>query len=546
MNKEEAIELLKSYKILIPFDDNLQLYHGRSRTQTELGEWHVDPNYNNTNGNVNEISALNATTEMSRAQDFAFVRSTQNGGTPEVHRITTRDKGALIFDKDLGLAGDLFKVSENKLSESDKQKKQQIQQAFSVLTNFKITEASPLDFEQRKLYTKIADAIKNWPKSGEFESTKVYSKNDIKDICAQLSKSVAISPEQLEAIVTKIAGGNNMATTLKYNPQYAIEKYMFTSDSSPFKHIIGSGEGPTNFEYLASWLAGNNIVGIKQKTPSANINNEVDAYFLFDMTKINTQKANGDKIQQIINAFGPLAEFFEELSENDFVKEIENMSPKEMVELLKTKHISCKQLLEESAGVWEGFSVGEHTETVLRLFDKSYDEMPSQLKSFMKLSILMHDIGKGVAVKKREPEKQKEWSEKYSQDLLEYLGVDQKYIDMVKFVALTSQEYTSLYYVKNINSVMDNLHTKALQTICDTMGEVPSEEAINGLVECCKAMQTCDSGAYTRFAVTRDKDSGFYYHNGNDRFTEGMTMVNGRIRFKKDVMPSQAKEDVLI
>ena len=37
-------------------------------------------------------------------------------------------------------------------------------------------------------------------------------------------------------------------------------------------------------------------------------------------------------------------------------------------------------------------------------------------------------------------------------------------------------------------------------------------------------IQTCDSGAYTRYGITRDEKDNFKYYNGNDRFTKSMKL----------------------
>jgi hypothetical protein len=70
-----------------------------------------------------------------------------------------------------------------------------------------------------------------------------------------------------------------------------------------------------------------------------------------------------------------------------------------------------EQIFAGSAGVWEGFTLGEHTETVLRNFDETYaDRMPVGLLAPMRLAILTHDIGKNTDVahlSKREQAKAK-------------------------------------------------------------------------------------------------------------------------------------------
>ena len=65
-----------------------------------------------------------------------------------------------------------------------------------------------------------------------------------------------------------------------------------------------------------------------------------------------------------------------------------------------------------------------------------------------------------------------------------------------------------------------NLMTRARDVLSESMGQSVSENDVAGLVRICEILQTCDSGAYTRYAVTRDEKRKVYYYNGNDRFTD--------------------------
>jgi hypothetical protein len=69
-------------------------------------------------------------------------------------------------------------------------------------------------------------------------------------------------------------------------------------------------------------------------------------------------------------------------------------------------------------------------------------------------------------------------------------------------------------------------------------GFKPLDEVVKGLMSMCKALQISDSGAYTRYGVTRDKDTGIYYKNANDNFTKSFAppkdITNERLRFEND------------
>ena len=62
--------------------------------------------------------------------------------------------------------------------------------------------------------------------------------------------------------------------------------------------------------------------------------------------------------------------------------------------------------------------------------------------------------------------------------------------------------------------------TRCSQELKKVLGRELTKDEIRGLIGICKTVLTCDGGAYTRYAVTRDKKGGYYYRNGNDRFTK--------------------------
>ena len=106
--KEEAIKALIEVGMLIPFDEDLALYHGRSGDKDERGEWYVKPEFDNGgdatgNRNLNGISAL-STAEYASAEKYARVRSKfGRTGTQEVHRIVPMHGNALIYNGDFKL-----------------------------------------------------------------------------------------------------------------------------------------------------------------------------------------------------------------------------------------------------------------------------------------------------------------------------------------------------------------------------------------------------------------------------------------------------------
>ena len=94
---------------------------------------------------------------------------------------------------------------------------------------------------------------------------------------------------------------------------------------------------------------------------------------------------------------------------------------------LAEKTPGYREIFEADAGNWEGYKLAEHTETVLRLFDDNYaDKMPAATLPIMRMALLVHDVGKPVAVKNHEKEHQAAYNQVYAEDFMRKNGVDEK------------------------------------------------------------------------------------------------------------------------
>ena len=81
-------------------------------------------------------------------------------------------------------------------------------------------------------------------------------------------------------------------------------------------------------------------------------------------------------------------------------------------------------------------------------------------------------------------------------------------------------EYTSAYFIWHNLDAENMLKERCFEVIQDAFDRQPTEAEVGGLVSICKVIQNCDSGAYTRYGVTRDKRRRVFHKNGNDRFTQ--------------------------
>lgn len=525
LKRKEAIDFFIRIGMFIPFD-SLNLYHGRSRQQNEEGEWVVDPKFNNSwnntgNRNFNGVSAL-STGEKSVATAFAKERS-RYGGTPEVHKIESLISNALIFNRN-------FKFE--KLSATDKTK---FLQHSNWLINGKISKYAPVSFEDRNRVGIVYDCVMSYDGAkGSF-----IDDEGIKEI---LLKSVERESTITEALVKEVVGAWNARLLLIKDPKLAITKFVHEktqSDRESFeiKRENKYCKASLNLNYIASWLNTLGIVGAKSRVWSATLNNEIDAYFLFDLNSINTRSAKAQKIKEVMSNYSAIIDLLGELDTkgNTQLGVFNESSPEKIMDTLSNNE-KFGECFKADAQVWEKFSVGEHTETCLRLFESGLSqEMPKQLHPYMRLAIVCHDIGKGMPSKNGENQLQKNLD--YSKAFMNSMGVPTQ-VGQIVWIMIAAQSYTSDYYVKGDKEANHQLQMFLIKQLQKVYGISPSDEQVAGLMSMCKALQICDSGAYTRHAVTRDKKTGRYYKNGNDRFTESFeqptNLTKDNLKFKVD------------
>ena len=290
---KNAREILIKYGVLIRFSD-LELFHGRVNDDSLGEDWKVDPNFNNAdnntkNLNINKISSLSVG-DYSVAKEFADARlkKEKNKGdnkdlSAKIYKIASTDKDAVIVNHNFRF---------DKLSDSEKQ---EVYQAIKVLKGFGISEAVPYKFEERQLHTFVADRAKKYlAQSGE----GFFTKESIDFIYNELKKDV---PPIRKELVFDVLSAYNTRTLIgmpKYL-KYVIYEYVEASQ----RDTLNVGGYPINEKYVAAWLANNHIVGYSMSVDSATLRKRIDMCSLFDLEKINTEKAVGERYQQIMECF---------------------------------------------------------------------------------------------------------------------------------------------------------------------------------------------------------------------------------------------------
>lgn len=494
-----ALAYLVHLGYLIPFK-KLNLYHGRAKPKSETRKWRVFSNFNNAgdatgNRNLNKIPTLYLA-EKPVAQQFAKVRANESGAEPEIHKIVAFKDDALLFNKQFNF------------SKLTKGQKQSLSYAIEDLLVHDVSELSPVKFENRKYYVRTEEYIRKYLKKSR---KRFVSYEDINTITQDL-KDVPTN------LIKQIAGTMNVTELMRTNLYTCIKSFLAYSNrlKSQDENIF-----PIEWSAIANWLEKYNIIGVKDLIVSATINKTVEAYSIFDEEKINTENFVNQRKQVLNRKFNDFSSVIKDFSKNSIVcKGFEDFSPEEIMKFIKSNP-KYKKLYDLDAGLWEGFSIGEHTETTLRVLEDSYkNELPKEMKPFMSVVLLAHDLGKGVAIKNGCSVYLE--TQNYIQELCNDLKINDKSKKLMEFLILESQNYTTDYYFRKNKDSFNQLIFKSKQVLKETTGEKPTNGMVEALCSLAVILQTCDSGAYTRYGITRDQENNFKYFNGNDRFTASM------------------------
>ena len=200
-------------------------------------------------------------------------------------------------------------------------------------------------------------------------------------------------------------------------------------------------------------------------------------------------------------------------------------------------------IFEGDTGNWEGFTLAEHTETVLRNFDESFaSDLPVELLAPMRLAILAHDLGKPAAAARGEKHKQMEYNVAQADIFFGRLGIDDGLKCLLLAVIGEGEELAFQIEVRGAGepakAAMKELAIKTLKEFYGS--ESVTDEQITGFYEMCKILQVCDGGAYTSMAITRPtaKGSGRYRNapsfNGSFAALTGFGNRTIRLREKGD------------
>ncbi len=491
--KYEALATLTELGLLIPVAD-IPTYHGRARKSGE-GEWEVDPRFANGGNDSGNWNVNGRPTLYTASSDIAgqFAQARNHGGDKnvEIHDIVSTDTEARIIDNSFFALGT---PSEENMA--------RLQEALRALLP-EITEGSPLDWADRELLSKFKEYV-------EFTGMGYFTNQAIEELSERLDGDYDAA--------LQLAGAVNARYILPYAPTLLARTFVRHAEGIVYEDIQVTDKRrgqrteslAVNLEYVASFMRNAHIVGVREWLNSGTLRRPIDAVSFFDLEKISTAQSlerQSTERQRMGNLAHVLGRSMEELPRREpLLQQLNNPYAKPQELLAAAKQVPLyKVIFEMETGVWEGFTLEQHTETVLRNFDENYaDKLPVELLSVMRLAIICHDIGKPAAVREGDWAREADYNAAFAAHYMNTLQVDEKMQQFIqRLIGPIQGKIMQLDILSNTSAEAD------IRTIADSAmkellgGQLPSQNDQQSFIDCARMLQMCDGGAYTSMAVTR-------------------------------------------
>lgn len=363
-----------------------------------------------------------------------------------------------------------------------------------------ITEGSPVGFEDR---AEVLPFVHNLNKSGKSLLTAVDMKTAAQAAGIKLETAM------------HLGSAFNARQACLAKPSYLVDLVLKNRHGivSDVVEVNGNSiEVPFNLDYVERYLREAHIVGVRQAVSSATLGRSISAVSFFDLEKVNTEAQIGQERSETLRKLGTLATQMEmqpapEQNSDMLLRALEDphVKPERLIEYAKMID-GYTDIFDADAGNWEGFTLGEHTETVLRNFDENFaDTLPVEMLAPMRLMLLGHDLGKPKAVTEHSKHKEKEYNLKYAADFFSRLNVPPEIAGLLLSVIGDGAELIYKADIRGQKSAEDNLRSHAARSLQEfNLGrDSATAEQIDGYIELCRVLLTCDGGAYTSMATTR-------------------------------------------
>ncbi len=537
----EALQILLRHGVLEMASDT-PLYHGRAGDGSGFA---VDPFYRNDgnatgNHNVNGRPTLYTTKDLSVAEAFARERVNSRSKTPEVHTIGSFQRDAMILNT---LA--LSKLSTGAVMECRAAMRK-------LIHSLGVSHFCDVRFEDRDNYNSVRNCLVDFIKTQSdlvspiARGASLVDKDTINNFI-KYARANKYHPNLINDVVKLMAGINGFYSLENCYLKELSKIYLsgihpkdkvFTD--TPLKGVHYGDRTydiPISGSVFATFLRDNHIIGVKNNIDSATLGKTIEVVSLFDLYKVNTDSKVGDRLSALHNYYAPINNALGSFATDEVRKRL-SYTPNLLMKYITSTYPKMEKIYSAHSGVWEGFTVGQHTETVLRLYDEGYNvsnDLNPNVRSFMNMAILCHDLGKSQTSRdKKEIDKS---TREIAMQLCKSMGLSKKDYELICAVALDSQKYTTQYYVDSFYdaSALTNLRSLCRDALEKYLGYEPNEQMIKGLEGMCRELQTCDSAAYSRYGKTRDTRRKVEHFNGSDLFTRGFMNYAGQVRFMSDL-----------
>lgn len=528
--KYQALEVLRELGVLIPLKD-VDTYHGRAGSNGESEPWKVDPQFKNggnDSGNRNVFGApLLYTADQKTAADFARARAFR-----EYHA-----KGG----------GDLVAY----FAMPDNEKKEYLKKVYEDVEVYDITSldtdatilSNTFSFQalseqnQARYHINMRKLLMSVPltEAASFGMDANVDSHTIQSAIKQLSSIPGIFKSESNLARVSSVTGMNPGDVRTLTSAYNARNYIWQSPSRAASLIENTPSGiitqtdekgasfPVSLDYIARFMKESHIVGRESKADSATLGRVITLVSLFNLQKVNPIEQYELERERVSKGLMPIAQSLEarlprfdsnRSSLFDVLDDV-HVRPAKLVESAKNQP-GFKKVFGADLGNWEGYTLEEHTETVLRNFDENFMEnIPAELVAPMRLAILTHDIGKPIAASKGELHRQTAYNKAVADRFFQTIGVDPTLGDFLKTMTTQGMSLAAEAAVFGRDQYLPELRRLGAMELRKIAGNI-TEEMVDGYLEMCEMLVTCDGGAYTRMAVTRKKDGIYRNHKSFD------------------------------
>ena len=536
----DGAETLRRTGVLIPTAGKTY-YHGRAH---EGENFAVDVFFNNAgnatgNANVNAgETVLHVAGTHRTAERFAASRAARKGVVAEVAEVVIPDREATFFDCNIG-------------DTSPEETQERREAIISTLPSF----LSGITLSAEDYKTIDTEALLGFFRSRGSAKEKYFTADaEIPFIATRLkvsidgARAIAGAVNTYYYVATHKNPAMGMSRCLLKMVQQKGDLQLSLDDQSAFKGREPAYDKygrpierlyPISREYLHKWMRDMHIVGIKANVHSATLGDYVDdAYEIVSLEDARSKEQMERSLEIRRKSYGGAARRIYRLLNNpESMKQPEtplqylsmdrHVSPTSLVDSAARVSPKYQQLYESGTGVKEGFTLRQHTETALEIFDASYKaNLPRSVYDFGRLCLLVHDIGKPEAAKRGA--NQEPYNAKISRDFLRDIHAPKEFADAIPEIITAGAEAASEYMLskgeEQKKAAKRKLATVSAEIAKKLFNISPMDpmyrSCVQTVFDICYALVICDGGAYTTNASTRAQKGGIVlrHYNTNKRF----------------------------